>query len=42
MTAAESASTRKDALQRAGYASTVKPKSLLGSADEPGKKSLLG
>ena len=40
--AKEGESARRDALQRAGYASTVKPKSLLGSTDQPGTKSLLG
>lgn len=40
--AKESESTRKEALQRAGYASTVKPKSLLAPPDQPGSKSLLG
>ncbi len=40
--AKEGETARRDALMRAGYASTVKPKSLLGSADQPGTKSLLG
>jgi len=40
--AQESESTRREAQMRAGYSSTVKPKSLLGSADQPGTKSLLG
>lgn len=40
--AAEGESARKEALQRAGYASTVKPKSLLGTVEQTGTKSLLG
>jgi hypothetical protein len=42
MIAKEGESARRDAANRTGYASTVKPKSLLGTADQPGTKSLLG
>ena len=42
MIAKEGETARRDASLRAGYASTVKPKSLLGTADQPGTKTLLG
>lgn len=42
--AAAGESSRADALRRAGYESTISPgnRSLLGSYDQPGTKTLLG